>query len=228
MLKQFFALVRGRAYETAERTVDHNALTILRQQIRDCAAAIDAARKAVAIAIAQNDQEIEQHKRLVARIADLETRTIAAIEQGKTALARQAAETIGLLEAERDACEAAQKNFDVEIERMRRIVHASEMRLRELRRGERIAAAADRTQRLRHGAPNSSLSALKDAEETLTRLRLRQKEIDVASAALHEMEHAADPGAIAEKLAAAGCGQPIRSTADDVLARLSARAAKSA
>ena len=128
----------------------------------------------------------------------------------------------------RDACEAAQKNFDVEIERMRLIVHASEMRLRELRRGERIAAAADRTQRLRHGAPNSSLSALKDAEETLTRLRLRQKEIDVASAALDEMEHAADPGAIAEKLAAAGCGQPIRSTADDFLARLSARAAKSA
>jgi phage shock protein A len=228
MLKQFFALARGRAYETAEKAIDHNALTILRQQIRDCAAAIDAARKAVAIAIAQNDQEIDQHKRLVVRIADLETRTIAATEQGKDALARQAAETIALLEGERDACEAAQKNFDVEIERMRRIVYASEMRLRELRRGERIAAAADRTQRLRSGAPSSSLSALKDAEETLTRLRMRQKEIDVASAALDEMERAADPGALAEKLAAAGCGAPVRFTAHDVLARLSARAGKSA
>jgi len=228
MLKQFFALVRGRAYEAAESTIDRNALAILRQQVRDCAQAIDTARKAVAIAIAQNEQEIEQHKRLVSSIANLETRTIAAIEQDKIALARQAAETIALLEAERDASAEAQQAFGAEIERLRRIVQASEMRLRELRRGERLATATDRTQRLRHGAPHSSLSALKDAEETLVRLRARQKEIDGAAAALDEMERAADPGALAEKLAAAGCGAPIRSTADDVLARLAARAGKSA
>jgi phage shock protein A len=228
MLKQFFALVRGRAYEAAETTVDRNALVILRQQVRDCAAAIDTARKAVAFAIAQNDQEIEQHKRLVARIADLETRAIAAIEQDKTALARQAAETIALLEAERDASAEAQQAFAAEIERLKRIVLSSEMRLRELRRGERIANATDRTQRLRDSAPHSSLSGLKDAEATLVRLRARQKEIDGAAAALDEMERATDPGALAEKLAAAGCGQPIRATADDVLARLAVKAGKPA
>jgi phage shock protein A len=228
MLKQFFALARGRAYEAAESTIDRNALAILRQQIRDCAAAIDTARKAVAIAIAQNDQETEQHKRLAARIADLETRAIAAIEQEKTVLARQAAETIALLEAERDASEQAQQAFAAEIERLKRIVQGSEIKLRELRRGERIASATDRTQRLRNGAPHSSLSALQDAEATLVRLRTRQKDIDGAAAALDEMERSADPGALAEKLAAAGCGAPIRSTADDVLARLAAKAGKSA
>src|SRR5215475_12613094 len=119
MLKQFFALARGRAYEAAESAIDRNALPILRQQIRDCAQAIDTARKAVAIAIAQNDQEVEQHKRLVDRIADLETRTIAAIEQQKTALARQAAETIAMLEAERDASVEAQQAVGTEIDRLR-------------------------------------------------------------------------------------------------------------
>jgi phage shock protein A len=225
MLKQFFALARGRAHEAAEAVADRNGLTILRQQIRDCAGAIAAARKAVAIAIAQNEQELAQGKKVVARIDDLEPRAVAALEQGRPALAREAAESIALLEAERDACEKAQANFGTEIERLKRIVRQSEMRLRELQRGERIAAAADRTQRLRHQAPASGLSALKDAEATLVRLRTRQTEIDAACAALDEMDRSGDPAALIEKLAAAGCGAPVRPSADDVLARLASRMA---
>ena len=220
MLKQFFALVRGRSYEAAETVVDRNALVILRQQIRDCADAIAAARRAVAIAIAQNEQEVAQFKKLVVRIDDLEKRTIAAIEQGQNELAREAAETIAMLEAERDASSEAQKSFSTEIERLKRIIRVSEMRLRELQRGQRIVAAVDSTQRLRESAPGSSLSALKDAEETLLRLRTRQKQIDATAAAMAEMEQSGDPAAVSEKLAAAGCGAPLRSSADAVLERL--------
>lgn len=220
MLKQFFALVRGRSYEAAEAVVDRNALVILRQQIRDCADAIAAARRAVAIAIAQNEQEVAQFKKLVVRIDDLEKRTIAAIEQGQNELAREAAETIAMLEAERDASSEAQKSFSTEIERLKRIIRVSEMRLRELQRGQRIVAAVDSTQRLRESAPGSSLSALKDAEETLLRLRTRQKQIDATAAAMAEMEQSGDPAAVSEKLAAAGCGAPLRSSADAVLERL--------
>ncbi|ESZ47116.1 PspA/IM30 family protein [Mesorhizobium sp. RSR565B] len=220
MLKQFFALVRGRSYEAAEAVVDRNALIILRQQIRDCADAIAAARRAVAIAIAQNEQEVAQFKKLVLRIDDLEKRTIAAIEQGQNELAREAAETIAMLEAERDASAEAQKSFGTEIERLKRIIRVSEMRLRELQRGQRIVVAVDSTQRLRESAPGSSLSALRDAEETLLRLRTRQKQIDATAAAMAEMEQSGDPAAVSEKLAAAGCGAPLRSSADAVLERL--------
>ena len=228
MLKQFFALVRGRSYEAAETVVDRNALVILRQQIRDCADAIAAARRAVAIAIAQNEQEVVQFKKLVVRIDDLEKRTIAAIEQGQNELAREAAETIAMLEAERDASSEAQKSFGTEIERLKRIIRVSEMRLRELQRGQRIVAAVDSTQRLRESAPGSSLSALKDAEETLLRLRTRQKLIDATAAARAAMEQWGDPAAVSEKLAAAGCGAPLRSSADAVLERLTAKMAKPA
>ncbi|MES0008438.1 PspA/IM30 family protein [Mesorhizobium sp. M0062] len=220
MLKQFFALVRGRSYEAAEAVVDRNALIILRQQIRDCADGIAAARRAVAIAIAQNEQEVAQYKKLVLRIDDLENRTIAAIEQGQNELSREAAETIAMLEAERDASAEAQKSFGTEIERLKRIIRVSEMRLRELQRGQRIVAAVDSTQRLRESAPGSSLSALRDAEETLLRLRTRQKQIDDTAAAMAEMEQSGDPAAVSEKLAAAGCGAPLRSSADAVLERL--------
>jgi phage shock protein A len=228
MFKQLFALIRGRAYESAEMVSDANALAILRQQIRDCTSAIDAARKAVAIAIAQNEQEIAQGRKLAARIDDLEKRTIAALEQGKDDLTREAAETIALLESERDASFEAQKNFGAEIGRLKKTVGASEMRLRELERGQRVAAATDKTQRLRSVAPGSGLSALKDAEETLLRLRVRQKQMDAAAVAMAEMEQSNDPSALSEKLGAAGCGAPLKSSADDVLQRLAKKAKKAA
>lgn len=220
MWKQLFALARGRSFEAGQAVVDAHALTILRQQIRDCAEAIAGARRAIAIAIAQNEEEIRSHARVSVRIEDLEGRAIAALEGGKDGLAREAAEAIGLLEAEREASEQAQRNFAAEIARLKRIVADAETRLRALRRGQRLAAAADRTQRLRETAPGSTLSSLRDAEETLARLRARQTQIDAAAFALDEMERAGDPSALSEKLAAAGCGAPVRNSADAVLGRL--------
>ena len=65
-----------------------------------------AARKGVAIA--QNRQEAEQNHRLNPSIADLEDRAVEAIKQGKSDLARAAAETIAQLQAEREALKQAQ------------------------------------------------------------------------------------------------------------------------
>jgi phage shock protein A len=228
MIKQFVALVRGRAYDVAETTLDGSALTILRQQIRDCVAAVSAARRAVAIAIAQNDQEVQQYKRLVARIEDLEERTLIALQQEKHELAREAAETISLLESERETSLAAQASFSGEIERLKRTVRGSETRLRELERGQRIASAVEKTQRLREAAPGSGLSALNDAEQTLERLRKRQQQLDVAAAAMSEMELSRNPETMSERLAEAGCGTPLKSRADDVLLRLTEKLNKAA
>ncbi|MEQ1953871.1 PspA/IM30 family protein [Mesorhizobium yinganensis] len=223
MWKQLVALARGHTHEAGQGIVDRNALVILRQQIRDCAEAIATARKAIANAVAQNSQEAQQYERLAARIDDLETRTIAALEQGRNELAREAAETIGLLEAEKGASEQAQKNFEVEIARLKRTVTASEKRLRDLQRGQRIASATDTTQRLRETGAGTTLSTLRDAEKTLSRLRARQTRIEAAASALEEMEQSGDPGALSEKLAAAGCGAPLKTSADAVLERLSKR-----
>ena len=72
-------------------------------------------------------------------------------------------------------------------------------------------------------APAGGLSTLKDAEETLERLRTRQKEIDATATAMDEMKSSNDPAALTERLASAGCGAPVSSSADDVLARLKNR-----
>jgi phage shock protein A len=223
MLKQFLTLIRGRASDSAEAVLDAHALTLLRQQIRDCAETIASARRAVAVAIAQNDQEVKQTERLSSSIADLEARTVSALEQGKQDLAREAAETIAVLEAERETSLEAQRCFTTEITRLKRILRESENRLRELERGQRIAAATEKTYKLRDWASDLSLSALKNAEATFTRLRSRQKHMEVTEAVMLEMEQSGNPTALSEKLAEAGCGAPPKHRADEILKRLSER-----
>ena len=228
MFKSLFTLVKGRTHDAAERVADDNAVTILRQQLRECANAVAAARTAVAFAIAQNEQEITQHAKLVERITDLEKRTVIALEQGKTDLARDAAETISILESESSVSQEAQQRFAAEISRLKAAVRQAEARLRELQRGQRLADATDKTQRMRGMASGNGLSALKEAETTLERLRNRQKEIDATAAAMDEMALSNDPGTMSERLAEAGCGAPLKSSADEVLERLARKTRKTA
>jgi phage shock protein A len=213
MFKQIVTLFRGQAFEAQEAVVDGYALTILRQQIRDCAGAVTATRRAVAIAIVQC-------VKIKARIADLETRTLQALELNKQELAHEAAETIAILEMERDSSLAAQSNFSREISRLKGILRASETRLKDIERGQRIAAVTERTQHLREQGAGSTQNALRDAEATLSRLQIRQRQIDVTEEVMAEMDKSSDPSALSEKLAAAGCGAPLKTGADDVLKRL--------
>jgi phage shock protein A len=66
-------------------------------------------------------------------------------------------------------------------------------------------------------------STLPEAEQTLKRLRDRQLEAQAADEALIELDAASGPIAVAEKLAEQGFGPRIKTTADDVLARLKAK-----
>ena len=226
MFKQIVTLFRGAAQDAGEEFTDRHAITLLRQQIRDCANAVAASRKAVAVAIAQNEREATQHKKLLNQIADLEARTVKAMEQGEEKLALEAAETISLLEAERDVSAQAQAQFEAEITRLKNSVRNAEMKLKELQRGQRLAVATDKTQKMRLVNPSSGLSDLKEAEETLLRLRVRQQQIDATSYAMAEMEETGNPVSITEKLAEAGCGEPLKSSAQDVLERLKNKKSK--
>ncbi len=66
-------------------------------------------------------------------------------------------------------------------------------------------------------------ATLPEAERTLKRLRERQMEAQAADEALIELDAASGPLATAEKLAEQGFGPRLKTTADDVLARLNAK-----
>ncbi len=228
MFKTIVTLFRGAADNVEESFKDANAHQLLQQHMRDAGHEVNAARKAVAIAIAQNKQEQEQYQKLVERLDDIESRALDALEQGKTALASEAAQTIAYMEAERDTSQAAQAQFETEIARLKANVQVAESKFRELQRGQRLATATQKTQDLRSKTAGSAQSSLRDAEDTLNRLRRRQQEMDLTEQAIAELDATGNPEAMAKKMAEAGCGKPQTTSADDVLERLKTKASKRA
>ena len=224
MFNVILTLIRGRAYDAEQAFIDRNAVPLLAQQIRDAANAIQSARRAVAVAIAQNEQEKGRYTAIAGRIADLEARAVEALQKGNDNLAREAAEAIAELGAERDASEKAQTQFAKAIAKLKATVRSSEARLQGLQRGERLARATEQTLKLDAVCEDGSgLANLDEAEETLARLRAYQDRCEIAASALKQMDAANRPAIIIEKLASAGCGAPIGPSADDVLARLRER-----
>jgi phage shock protein A len=231
MFKTVLTLFRGSVAAAEEELEDRSALLILDQQMRDAGSAVERSKRSLALAIAGDQQEGRRLDATNARIADLEVRATAALEAGRDDLAREAAQAIANLEADRDAAMTARTLFASEITRMKRQVANAEARITELDRGRRIARAAEAVRALRRGgieAARPCESTLPEAENTLKRLRERQIEAQAASDALIELDAATGPLATAEKLAEQGFGPRLKSTADDVLARLNAKRTQAA
>ena len=229
MFKTVLTLFRGSVAAAGEELEDRSALLILDQQMRDAANAVERSKRSLALAIAGDQQEGRRLDATNARIADLEVRTTAALDGGREDLAREAAQAIANLEADRDAAMTARTLFASEITRMKRQVSSAEARITELDRGRRIARASEAVRALRRGGIEAARpyeSTLPEAENTLKRLRERQIEAQAASDALIELDAATGPLATAEKLAEQGFGPRLKSTADDVLARLNAKRAQ--
>ncbi|CAN7622815.1 PspA/IM30 family protein [Bosea sp. LjRoot9] len=230
MFKMFVTLFRGSVAEAGEAIADRNALLILDQQLRDATAAFDRAKKALAVAIAQDQQESARFAATKGRVVDLEHRVGAALAAGDEILAREGAEAIAALEADRDAAAAAQALFATEILRLRRHLAQAQARIAELDRGRRLARASEAVREMRRGRTEAARpheATLGEAEQTLKRLRERQIQAEAADLALDELDGAATIS-VTEKLAARGYGPRLKPTADDVLARLRGQSAATA
>jgi phage shock protein A len=225
MFKLFVTLMRGRSADTAEALTDMQALTILRQQLRDCAGGVETARRSVAMVMAYSAREKQAAARIGVQLADLEARALAALAKGREDLATEAAGAIAQLEAEATTTATAIATYDTEITHLRGVLADAEARLRDLQRGQRLAIATDHSQRLRQSAPMVATSSLSDAEATLTRLQDRQSATEARRAAMVELSASTNAEAMRNRLAAAGCGAPLKPDAAAVLERLRATAA---
>ncbi len=224
MFKQLFTLVRGQTTEGSQTMLDANALSLLRQQMRDAARGVDKSRKAVAVVMAYAEREKASLKRLDAQILDLETRALDALEQNCEELASEAAVTIAHLEAERDTTCKAIEAYQTQINRLKQCLMESETCLREMKRGQHLAEANDKAQRLRGVMPSGYVNDLKDAEKTLKRLQERQEHAEATATAMVELSVGTNAENMTERLAEAGYGAPMKPDATAVLDRLKKKA----
>lgn len=223
MFNTIITLVRGRSHDTAQALADANALSILRQQLRDAAAGVEGARRSIAVVMAYAERERKSLPRINAQIADLETRALAALTQNREDLAAEAAAAIAQLEAERTTTETALATYEMEIARLRDELSGAESRLRDLNRGLQLADAAQKSQAVRGVVARPVTASLAEAEATLTRLQARQFHAEATAAAVVDLSVGPSAEAVSARLAAAGCGPALKPDAAEVLARLKTR-----
>lgn len=225
MFNTIITLVRGRSHDASQALEDANALSILRQQLRDSASGVEAARRSVAVVMAYAERERKSLPRINAQIADLEGRAVAALTQGREDLATEAAAAIAQLEAERTTTETALATYETEISRLRDELGGAELRLRELKRGLQLADAAQKSQTVRGVVSRPVTASLAEAEATLSRVQSRQLHAEATAVAVVELSASQSAEAISARLAAAGCGPSIRPDAAAVLERLKQKSA---
>ena len=222
MLKLFVTMYRGRGNDVAEALMDANAVPVLRQQLRDCAQSVEMGRRSVATVMAYCEREKKMAERIAAQLGDLESRARDALRKGREDLAVEAAGAIAQLEAERDTTARAISTYKAEITRLRQVLADSESRLRALQQGQRLALATEHTQRLHNKGAVTITAGLSDAEATLNRILERQAMVAATRDAVIELSAGTSADATRDRLAAAGCGAPLRPDAAAVLARLKA------
>jgi phage shock protein A len=179
----------------------------------------------VAMVMAYAEREREAGARIVGQLADLEARALDALAKGRADLATEAAGAIAQLEVEAATTATAVATYDAEIAHLRGVLADAEGRLRDLQRGQRLAIATDHSQRLRGAVPISATASLTEAEATLARVQDRQSATDAQRAAMVQLSASTNAEAMQNRLAAAGCGAPLRADATAVLDRLRAKAA---
>jgi phage shock protein A len=189
----------------------------LERSIAAAASAHAAARRALAVAIAEEKREILRCASMALQARDLEDRAVQAIRAGRDDLALAASETIALIHSEIEASEQASARFKAEVDLTRSEVNAQRSRLLDLDRGRRLASVGHA---LNSVAPTSGLDRFAEAEAALAKINGDNAD---ARAVREEMAPAAER--LTERLAKEGFGRPVTIRAVDVMTRLRTMAA---
>ncbi|EBA03712.1 putative negative regulator protein PspA (suppresses sigma54-dependent transcription) [Rhodobacterales bacterium HTCC2150] len=226
MFKQLVTLTRGRMTDRSQSYLDANAMTLLRQQMRDAALGVEKYRKSVAVVMAYAQQENATLKRINEQITDLEKSALDALAQEREEMAIEAADAIAQLETERDTTQKAIANYETQISRLKTSLKRSETQLREMKQGQHLAEAKNKAHRLNGNTPSSTFNDLTDAATTLDRLQQQQDHTDATAEAMVELSIDDNADDVITRLAEKGCGTPIKPTGASVLEKLKKKAAK--
>ncbi len=225
MLAKLSALFRGTAREAGQAVVDANALKILDQEIRDADTAQGKARDDLAGLVARRRMAENELKSFGDQIAKYEGSVRAAMSQGKTDLAREVAGRIAELETEIGTRGPLIEGMKEAEARLRTAISTTDQKIETLRREIDIVKVNDSVQRAQTSVALQSQGAhsrIGSAADSLQRIKQRQAIQEERLRVGQELEDKRSGADLDAKLREAGI-LPGHASADDVLARLTAR-----
>ena len=219
---KLFTLGRAGASEAATAVVDANALRILDQEIRDADKAQGKARDDLAGLVARRrilETEVESY---CAQAAKYEASARVAVEKGDMDLARQVALRVADLEQDIALNTPQIADMRAAEDNIHKTVAGTDRKIEQLRREVEVVKVNESVQKAQATvAASGAGSSLGSAAQSLARIRERQAIRGETIKAAGELEDRRTGADLDEKLRRAGI-LPGQSSADDVLARLTA------
>ena len=221
VLRFLKTLTAGLSAQSEEQARDLFAIELIDQKIREATQASQNARTTLASLIQQARVQDRQLQDLRERIADLTDRARQALETDREDLAIQAARGIADMENEAAQREKAQRLLETKILHLRQSIQGAHRLLIDLKQGAASARAVRKERRAQRGLVMSDhgRSAMAEAEALIERVMGQDDPFEQAQI-LDEIDQDLDHSALPERLAAQGCGAPLKATTDTVLARL--------
>ena len=219
--------IRGGASEAGEAIVDHQALRILDQEIRDADNDLIKSKEALTGIIAKRKLADRKVESLKASLEEYEGYAIQALDKGDEGLAGEIAEKIAGFETEMLGEKGVAESYARSETQLRRAVAQTEGNLKRLKQQVDTVKATEKVQRAqaavaaRHSGANSSM---RSAVDSLERLKTRQTERAAQFEAANELAESTEEVSLQDKLKAAGIVDG-GAKGNDVLARLKAKRA---
>ncbi|MCK9812779.1 phage shock protein A [Pseudomonas chlororaphis] len=219
---KLFTALRGGANEVGESIVDQQALRILDQEIRDADGALANAKRELVTIMAKHKLSSERVAEYNTKIADLETKAVAALQANREDLALEVAEAISGLTTSLDAEQKQAAEFGAYAEKMRKDISKAEARIKSLRQQVDMAKARESVQKAQVSASIASGGAngkLETAVGTLNRLQAKQDQRAAELEAHEELSEAANGNDLDRRLREANI-IPDQGSANAILERL--------
>ena len=204
---KLFTALRGGATEVGESIVDQQALRILDQEIRDADSALANAKRELVTIMAKHKLSADRVNEYNAKIKDLESKAMAAIQANREDLALEVAEAISTLTNELDVEQKQASEFGGYADSMRKDITKAEARIKSLRQQVDMAKARDSVQKAQVSASIASGGAngkLETAVGTLNRLQAKQQQRAAELQAQDELADASTGNDLERKLREAG------------------------
>ena len=217
--------VRGGASEAGEAIVDHQALRILDQEIRDADNELTKSKSALTGIIAKRKLAEKKVGSLKNSMAEYEDYAMKAMEKDDDGLAAEVAEKIAGLESQLDDEEAMAKAYGNSEVQLRKSVAAAEASLKRLKQQVDTVKATESVQKAQAAVAarySGADSSMRSAIDSLERLKAKQAERTARFEAAAELAESTEGEDLESRLKSAGI-VASKSSGDDVLARLRAK-----
>lgn len=217
-----FTALRGGANEAGEAIADQQALRILDQEIRDADSALANAKRQLVTIMAKYKLSTDRVSEHNAKIQDLESKAMAAIQANREDLALEVAEAISTLTGELEVEQKQATEFGGYADSMRKDIIKAESRIKSLRQQVDMAKARESVQKAQVSASIASGGAngkLETAVGTLNRLQAKQQQRAAELQAQDQLAEASTGTDLERKLREAGI-TPDTGSANAILERL--------